>query len=180
MVDFIAGVYKPRNMTSWESPSIVELPLVENTNDTGEDSFRILFPVRGPRGGRIRAAELPKRDVISECPIKSFQQEGQIQLLIHHETHLRLCGHVPLTGDRIAVWTGHTTRGSVGRLLEKERNGDKGCRLMLYSNLLRICETESKSDIIEIMDSLSCFLHNVNSTSRIQDATWKCMFAISV
>jgi hypothetical protein len=30
--------------------------------------------------------------------------------------------------------------------------------------------------MIEIMDSLSCFLHNVNSTSRIQDATGKCTF----
>jgi hypothetical protein len=29
------------------------------------------------------------------------------------------------------------------------------------------------------MDSLSCFLHNVNSTSRIQDA-WKCTFTIYV
>jgi hypothetical protein len=38
----------------------------------------------------------------------------------------------------------------------------------------------SKSDVIQIMDSLSCFVHNVNSTSRIQDAIWKCTFTISV
>jgi hypothetical protein len=37
--------------------------------------------------------------------------------------------------------------------------------------LLLIWQTESNSDIIEIMDSLSFFLHNANSTSRIQDAT---------
>jgi hypothetical protein len=31
-----------------------------------------------------------------------------------------------------------------------------------------------------IMDSLSCFLHNINSTSPIQDAPGKCAFTISV
>jgi hypothetical protein len=44
------------------------------------------------------------------------------------------------------------------------------CPLMLYPNPLLIWQTESKSDLIEIMDSLSCFLHNVNSPSRIHDA----------
>jgi hypothetical protein len=46
-----------------------------------------------------------------------------------------------------------------------------GRPLMLSPDLLLIWSTESKSDIIEIMDLLSYFLHNVNSTSRIQDAT---------
>jgi hypothetical protein len=55
-----------------------------------------------------------------------------------------------------------------------------GCPLVLYPDLLLIWWTESKSDIMEIMDSLLCFLHNVNSTSRIQNATWKCAFTISV
>jgi hypothetical protein len=47
---------------------------------------------------------------------------------------------------------------------------ERGCLLMLYPNLLLIWQTESNSDILEIMDPLSCFLHDVFSTSRIQDA----------
>jgi hypothetical protein len=46
-----------------------------------------------------------------------------------------------------------------------------GRQLMLYPNLPPIWQTESKSNIVEIMDSLSCFLHNVNFTLRIEDAT---------
>jgi hypothetical protein len=34
---------------------------------------------------------------------------------------------------------------------------------MFYPNLLLIWQSESKSDIIKIMDSLSCFLHNVKT-----------------
>jgi hypothetical protein len=54
------------------------------------------------------------------------------------------------------------------------------CPLMHYPDLLLIWQTELKSDIIEIINSFSCFLHNINSTSRIQDAAQKVSPGISV
>jgi hypothetical protein len=79
------------------------------------------------------------------------------------------------SGDQAAVFAGashcamvvHYVYSKSCRLL----TFGTGCPLILYPNLLLIWYTESKSDVIEIMDYFSCFLHNINSASRIQDAT---------
>jgi hypothetical protein len=89
---------------------------------------------------------------------------------------------VNLAGDVATPWSGYFIWicHSCEHFQFSLSLGDIGCSLMLYVNLFVIWQAESKSDTIESMDCLSCFLLDVNSASRIQDATWKCTFTISV